>query len=174
MFTFVTGGFRSGRSNYALRRAAELGPPPWCYASSGVIGDDAITKRIEKHRKGEDAIWKVVPMPKDLNDLLAPEHLSHFGAIVLDGFAHWLEQRIDSEPELRDCDVVAQVETLAELLYRANKPVVVVSRELGLARLPDREDESRIVRLTTSANQILAASATGIVFMISGVPMRVR
>ena len=34
MFTFVTGGLRSGKSEYALRRASELGPPPWLYVAA--------------------------------------------------------------------------------------------------------------------------------------------
>jgi adenosyl cobinamide kinase/adenosyl cobinamide phosphate guanylyltransferase len=33
MFTFVTGGLRSGKSDYALRRASELGTPPWLYVA---------------------------------------------------------------------------------------------------------------------------------------------
>ena len=40
MFTFVTGGLRSGKSGYALARATELGPPPWAFVASSVEGDD--------------------------------------------------------------------------------------------------------------------------------------
>ena len=85
MYVFVSGGYRSGRSNYALRRAAELGSPPWCYVSAGVETDDAIRKRIEHQRKDKEAIWETLAMPDELDAFLVPETLSRYGAIVLDG-----------------------------------------------------------------------------------------
>ena len=42
MFTLVTGGLRSGKSEYALARASELGPPPWLYVAPSIIGDPAL------------------------------------------------------------------------------------------------------------------------------------
>ena len=66
MYTFVTEGNRSGRSNYPLRRAAELGPPPWLYVSTGRETDEAARKRIERHRCDTEAIWKRSVMPPKL------------------------------------------------------------------------------------------------------------
>lgn len=174
MYTFITGGYRSGRTNHALRKAAELGPPPWCYVSAGADEEDAIRKRIARHQRGEDAIWRIEAMPDDPRTLMAPETINQYGSLVLDGFAHWLEDWIASRPSDHDGDLLAEVEELSDLMYRASRPIVLVTREVGLARLPEREDERRIVRITTSANQILANYATSIVFMISGVAMRVR
>ena len=53
MFIFVTGGQRSGRSNYALRRASELGPPPWRYVTAGDETDETARRRIERTRKDQ-------------------------------------------------------------------------------------------------------------------------
>ena len=46
MFTFVTGGLRSGKSDYALRRASELGPPPWLYVAAHIEGVEALRAAV--------------------------------------------------------------------------------------------------------------------------------
>ena len=79
MLIFVTGGYRSGRSNYALRRAAELGPPPWLYVTAGEETDEAVRKRIERQRRDKEAIWQTAVMPADLRTLLAPDQTRHDG-----------------------------------------------------------------------------------------------
>jgi adenosyl cobinamide kinase/adenosyl cobinamide phosphate guanylyltransferase len=93
MFTFVTGGYRSGRSNYALRRAAELGPPPWLYVTAGEETDEAVRKRIERQRRDKEAIWQTAVTPVDLGSILQPEKIDKFGAVVMDGFMGWLAAR---------------------------------------------------------------------------------
>src|SRR5207253_1104104 len=79
MYTFVTGGYRSGRSNYALHRAAELGPPPWLYVSAGQETDEAVRKRIQHHRRDAEAIWRTGVIPPRLMDLIEPPALEGCG-----------------------------------------------------------------------------------------------
>ena len=57
MFTFVTGGLRSGKSEYGLRRASELGPPPWLYVAPHIEGDDELKARLARHRRDQEAAW---------------------------------------------------------------------------------------------------------------------
>jgi adenosylcobinamide kinase/adenosylcobinamide-phosphate guanylyltransferase len=174
MYTFVIGGHRSGRSNYALRRAAELGPPPWLYVTGGEETDEAIRKRIERTRRDQEAIWRTSVMPGDLTTLLDPEGVKEYGAIVLDGFAGWLTARADRNRAAADTALHEEVGALADRLYRVTTPVVLVSLEVGLAPLPADPAQLRHVRLLTSANQILATNAGSVVLMVAGVPMRVR
>lgn len=174
MYTFVTGGHRSGRSNYALRRAAELGPPPWLYVTAGEETDEAVRKRIERQRRDQEAIWRTTVMPNDLGELLEPKLLEEYGAVVLDGFSGWLVSRSERTPETEDRQLLLEVGELADRLYRAASSLVVVSLEVGFAPLPAEPALQRQVRLLTSANQILAANAGSMVLMVSGVPLRVR
>src|SRR5581483_1111311 len=102
MFIFVTGGYRSGRSNYALRRAAELGQPPWLYVSTGQETDEAVRKRIERHRRDVEAIWRTQIMPPKLLDLMAPAALAGCGAAVLDGLAGWIDRHLTGTGEAED------------------------------------------------------------------------
>jgi adenosylcobinamide kinase/adenosylcobinamide-phosphate guanylyltransferase len=174
MYTFVTGGYRSGRSNYALRRASELGPPPWLYVTAGDETDDALRKRIERHRRDKEAIWRTAIMPPDLRSLIDPKTTEGLGALVLDGFMTWLSGRLATTEAHADPLLLDEVEGLADRMYRLPLPIIVVSMEMGLGGVPQGAAEQRFLRVAASANQILAANAGSVVMMVSGVPLKVR
>lgn len=171
MYTFVTGGQRSGRSNYALRRASELGPPPWLYVATGQETDEAIHKRIERHRRDVEAIWRTSVMPARLGELLDGKALDGIGAAVFDGIAGWIDAQLRAEQgELVERRIIEEVGRFADRIYRLRTPLVVVSTEMGLGgRVADR-DEERLMRVVQSANQLLAQNAGTVVLMVSGVP----
>ena len=98
MFTFVTGGLRSGKSNYALRRASELGPPPWLYVAPHVEGDDDLEARLAHHRRDQDAIWRLKDAPDRLELALDDDIVCALGAMVLDRFRLWLSGRVAEAP----------------------------------------------------------------------------
>jgi adenosyl cobinamide kinase/adenosyl cobinamide phosphate guanylyltransferase len=174
MYTFVTGGYRSGRSNYALRRASELGSPPWLYVTAGEETDEAIRKRIERHRRDKEAIWRTAVMPSDLRALVEPKELEGLGALVLDGFMGWLHGRLDHSEPAGDSALLDEVEELSDRMYRSSVPILVVTMEMGLGMMPDGHDGQRFLRMASSANQILASNAGWVVLMVSGVPLKVR
>src|SRR5439155_18458425 len=122
MYTFVTGGYRSGRSNYALRRAPELGQPPWLYVSTGQETDEAVRRRIERHRRDVEAIWRTAVLSARLLDLLAPaaglSPLEGCGAAVIDGVAGWIEQRVAGTEEAADKALADEMAAFSARLYR--------------------------------------------------------
>jgi adenosylcobinamide kinase/adenosylcobinamide-phosphate guanylyltransferase len=174
MYIFVTGGYRSGRSNYALRRAAELGTPPWLYVSTGRETDEAVRKRIERHRRDVEAIWRTSVMPPNLSDLLQPAVLAGCGAAVFDGLSNWVEDRLARTKPEADPALLDEVAQFAEQLYRSKMPIVMTSTEMSLGMMPRDATEQRLLKMVGSANQILAQQAAGVVLMVSGVPLKVR
>lgn len=175
MFTFVSGGLRSGKSNYALRRASELGPPPWLYVAPEVEGDEDLKGRLSKHRRDSDATWRVKDASAHLEDALVAEVIDGHGAMVLDRFTAWLSGRLASAPaESDDLGLVDEVERLSDRLYHCSIPVVVVTTEVGLGLVTANGPDRRLVSMVGLANQILAERAQSVVFMISGVAQRIR
>ena len=96
MFTFVTGGLRSGKSEYGLRRASELGPPPWLYVAPHIEGDDELKARLARHRRDQEAAWRLLEAPTKLAATLQPETLAGHGAAVIDRFTIWLSNRLNA------------------------------------------------------------------------------
>ena len=174
MFTFVTGGLRSGKSGYALRRASELGPPPWLYVAAHIEGDDELKARLAGHRRDQDAAWKLLEAPEKLVSALAPATLAGHGAAVIDRFTVWLSNRIAATDKSTDKDLLGEVEQLADKLYRSATPVVLVTTEIGLGFLPASVPDRRLIDIAGLANQILAERAQSVVMTVSGVPLRLR
>jgi adenosylcobinamide kinase/adenosylcobinamide-phosphate guanylyltransferase len=174
VFTFVSGGLSSGKSVYARRRASEKGPPPWLYVAPGVEGDAGLKDRIAESRRDQEAIWLVKDAPASLVDVVAPENLAGLGAVVIDRFSVWIAGQLATRPASQDHELLREVESLADGLYRSPVPLVLVTTEVGLGFLPAAVAERRLIDVVGLANQTLAERADGVVFMVSGVPLRLR
>jgi adenosylcobinamide kinase / adenosylcobinamide-phosphate guanylyltransferase len=174
MFTFVTGGLRSGKSEYGLRRASELGPPPWLYVAPHIEGDDELKARLARHRRDQEAAWHLLEAPSKLAATLQGETLAGHGAAVIDRFTIWLSNRINASESTADYDLIAEVESLSDKLYRSTTPFVVITTEIGLGFLPAAVPDRRLINIAGIANQILAERAQSVVMMVSGVPLRLR
>jgi adenosylcobinamide kinase/adenosylcobinamide-phosphate guanylyltransferase len=173
MFTFVTGGLRSGKSEYGLRRASELGPPPWLYVAPHIEGDDELKARLARHRRDQEAAWHLHEAPAKLVAALDP--LAGHGAAVIDRLTIWLSNRLSaSDAPAADYDLIAEVEAFSDKLYRSTTPVVLVTTEIGLGVLPAGVPDRRLINIAGIANQILAERAQSVVMMVSGVPLRLR
>jgi adenosylcobinamide kinase/adenosylcobinamide-phosphate guanylyltransferase len=174
MFTFVTGGLRSGKSGYALRRASELGPPPWLYVAPNTEGDDDLRARLAGHRRDQEAHWKLIEAPDMLGSALDPETAGHHGAVVIDRFTIWLSNHMTKIPKTADREFLVEIEQFADRLYRSITPVVLVTTEIGLGFLPSSVPDRRLINVAGMANQILAERAQSVVFLVSGIPQRLR
>ena len=174
MFTFVSGGLRSGKSAYALRRASELGPPPWLYVAAHIEGDDELKSRLANHRRDHDTTWNLIEAPEKLAAVLDPARLEGCGALVIDRFTVWLSKRLAAADKSTDGDLLREVEALADRLYRSATPAVVVTTEIGLGFLPANVPDRRLINVAGQANQILSERAASVVLMVSGVPLRLR
>jgi adenosylcobinamide kinase/adenosylcobinamide-phosphate guanylyltransferase len=170
----VTGGLRSGKSEYGLRRASELGPPPWLYVAPHIEGDDELKARLARHRRDQEAAWRLMEAPAKLAGTLEPDMLAGHGAAVIDRFTIWLSNRLTASEATADYDLVAEVEALSDRLYRSTTPIVVVTTEIGLGFLPASVPDRRLINIAGIANQILAERAQSVVMMVSGVPLRLR
>jgi adenosylcobinamide kinase / adenosylcobinamide-phosphate guanylyltransferase len=175
MFTFVSGGLRSGKSSYALRRASELGPPPWLYVAPEVEGDEDLKSRLATHRRDQDAIWRVKDASPHLEEALAADVIDGHGAMVLDRFSAWLSGRVaTTHAPGDDARLLDEVEHLCDRLYHCPVPVVLVTTEIGLGFLSANDPDRRLINIVGIANQILAERAQSVVFMISGIAQRLR
>jgi adenosylcobinamide kinase/adenosylcobinamide-phosphate guanylyltransferase len=174
VFTFVSGGLSAGKSTYALRRASELGPPPWLYVAPEVEGDGVLKERLMRQRRDQEAIWRVKDAPPKLQDVFAPEIIESHGALVIDRFSVWIAGRLATLSLGQDQDLLAEVRMLADRMYRSPIPVVLVTTEVGLGFLPAAVADRRLIDVVGLANQILAERAASVVFMVSGVPQRLR
>lgn len=164
--TFILGGARSGKSRHAEELLAAE-PAPWTYIATAQALDDEMAERIAHHRARRDSRWHTVDAPLDLVDAL--EALPDGRTVLVDCLTLWLTNVM-----LAERDVEAESQRLADALARPRGRWVVVANEVGLGIVPDNALARRFRDAAGRLNQMVAAQADGVIFMVAGLPMKVK
>jgi adenosylcobinamide kinase/adenosylcobinamide-phosphate guanylyltransferase len=164
--TFILGGARSGKSRHAEELLA-VEPAPWSYIATAQALDDEMAERIAHHRARRDSRWHTVDAPLELVDAL--EALPDGRPILLDCLTLWLTNVM-----LAERGVEAESQRLADALARPRGRWVVVANEVGLGIVPDNALARRFRDAAGRLNQMVAARADGVIFMVAGLPMKVK
>ena len=164
--TFILGGARSGKSRHAEDLIAAH-PAPWTYVATAQALDDEMSERIVHHRMRRGEGWRTVDAPLDLVGAL--EAIEEGRPVLVDCLTLWLTNIM-----LAEQDVDAEAQRLAECLGRPRGPWFVVANETGLGIVPDNALARRFRDAAGRLNQMVAARADGVLFMVAGLPMRVK
>ncbi|MEX6691169.1 bifunctional adenosylcobinamide kinase/adenosylcobinamide-phosphate guanylyltransferase [Danxiaibacter flavus] len=167
MICFITGGARSGKSRYAQNEALALSDSPIYIATSNVT-DDEFKQRVARHKEDRDERWTTFEEPLYVSRLPISERIA-----VVDCVTLWLTNFFF----LYKQDVQASLEALKkEIDELAKHPgtFLIVSNELGMGLHADTETGRKFVDLQGWANQYIAAKASKVVFMVSGIPVSIK
>jgi len=165
----VTGGARSGKSQYAEQRARELGGRR-LYIATAESRDEEMAERIAVHQKRRGNEWAVVEEPIDLAAALLAQR-DRTDCALVDCLTLWLSNLL-----LRRDETYAQ-EKCGELILslpQLDFHVVLVTNEVGWGIVPDNPLGRQFRDLAGWANQRMAAAATEVVLAVAGVPMIVK
>jgi adenosylcobinamide kinase/adenosylcobinamide-phosphate guanylyltransferase len=164
--TLVLGGARSGKSRHAEALIEAL-PAPWSYIATAQAYDDEMRERIAEHRARRLAGWQTVDAPLDLAEAIAAQPAGR--PILVDCLTLWLTNLI-----LAERDVAAAREALIVACEQATASLILVGNEVGLGIVPENALARRFRDEAGRLHQALAARAGHVVFMVAGLPMRVK
>jgi adenosylcobinamide kinase/adenosylcobinamide-phosphate guanylyltransferase len=164
--TFLLGGARSGKSAHAERLITDY-PAPWIYIATAQSFDDEMSERIALHQTRRGEGWETVEAPHDL--VGAIEVVPDQRPILVDCLTLWLTNRM-----LADANLESDCERLEQVLAASRGPWFVVSNEVGLGIVPDNQLARRFRDAAGRLNQRIAARADYVLFMVAGLPMRVK
>jgi adenosylcobinamide kinase/adenosylcobinamide-phosphate guanylyltransferase len=165
--TFVLGGTRSGKSRFAGRRAAALGGDDVTYVATARRGDVELERRIAAHRRARPPTWTTVETGSDLAQTLALVTATH--VVLLDSLTLWVAACLDEGAPVRAAWAAAE-----EQLVARERPVIVVSDEVGLGVIPANELARRFCDEIGELHQRVAAQASTVAFMVAGLPVVVK
>jgi adenosylcobinamide kinase / adenosylcobinamide-phosphate guanylyltransferase len=173
----VLGGARSGKSAYAQQIAA-VGSGRVLYVATAEGGDAEMARRISAHRASRPPVWQTLEAPLRVGkalqgrredvDLILLDCLTLLASNVLTALP---ESALEDEAEAA---LDAEVDDLIEAYRCSAAGWIIVSNEVGLGLVPPYP-LGRFYRDTLGrANQRLAALADRVVFMVAGIPMKVK
>jgi len=178
-FTLILGGARSGKSTYAQLLAEEHGGRV-LYVATAEAGDEEMAERIAVHQASRPKNWRTLEAPVNVGErILEVDGGIKAELVLLDCITLLTSNLIVALPEnemfsLAQTAVKREMDGLIKAYEALCIPWIVVSNEVGLDLVP-AYPLGRIYRDVLGwANQYLASRASRVIFMIAGIPMKIK
>jgi len=168
-FMLVGGGARSGKSRWALTRAAALGTRP-LFVATAEASDEEMRARIARHREERGARLRTVEAPLELPAAL--EALGDHDVVLVDCLTLWLSNLLVRGASADEA--LARVEDLRLAIGRRRAPVVLVTNEVGMGLVPETSLGRTFRDVTGLAHQRLARDADEVHLCALGMVVRLR
>ncbi len=183
----VLGGARGGKSTYAEELACELGGDDVVFVATAQALDDEMKSRIEKHQAARPSAWRTLEAPSlvgidgegsfsgaqvvvlDCLTLLASNALLAGGAYSEDAVASQPVSETEAEARVED-----EVAALLDAYTQGTASWIVVSNEVGLGLVPDNALGRAYRDALGRANQRVARAADRVLFLVAGLPLRLK
>lgn len=164
---YITGGERSGKSNFAHDLALKLSENP-IYLATARVWDDEFKERIANHKNGRDARWTTIEEEKYLS-----KHDFTGRVVVMDCVTLWLNNfHFDNEYDTQKTLVEAKAEF--DKLVKKDFTLIIISNELGMGVISESESTRKFIELQGWINQYIAKSASEAYLMVSGIPLKIK
>jgi adenosylcobinamide kinase/adenosylcobinamide-phosphate guanylyltransferase len=165
----VTGGSRSGKSRFAEGIARSYGAP-LLYLATGSAGDEEMRERIAQHRSRRGEEWRTVEEPLFPASVMGGEGAEQ--AVLLDCVTLWVANLLH---ELGDpAAVLAEVERFIRTISSLERPLVLVTNEVGMGIVPDNPLARAFRDLAGRVNELLADAADEVYVVFSGLPLKLK
>lgn len=179
----VTGGARSGKSSFAERLVAGFGAEI-AYIATARPFDDEMIDRIARHRQQRPGTWQTFEAPEQPSAVIA-EQGRCCDAILLDCLTvlttnRLLRHDIDWNHPPRDrlaaieAEVLAEIEAICQAAGQGQANLVAVTNEVGCGIVPASAMARFFRDCAGRVNQRMAAVATEVYWVVSGIPVRIK
>lgn len=163
----VTGGQRSGKSDFAQNRALEMSKHP-VYLATSRIWDEEFRQRVLRHQANRGPEWTNVEEEKFLS-----RHDLAGRVIVIDCVTLWCTNFFFDNNSVVDISL-QQIKEEFDAFVRQDAYFIFVTNELGLGGVSVDDTQRRFTDLQGWVNQYIASKADEVVLMVSGIPVPVK
>lgn len=182
--TFITGGARSGKSKLAENTALKTGQKVIYLATAQAL-DEEMANRIKIHQQRRPDNWTTIEEPRFLSrvlkDIRTDRSYESYDIILIDCLAllvsNWLPLEKASDTSQWDnlrTELLNEIKAMISEMEKIQKDFIIVSNEVGLGIVPEYPLARLYRDLLGEVNQIVAASADEVIFMVSGLPMKLK
>lgn len=168
---FIIGGCRSGKSRHALEIADRISGNKKIFIATCIPHDAEMKRRVDRHQKERGQDWQTVEAPVHLPRTIV-ECSRRASVLLVDCLTLWISNLL---METENDEVIdEQILNLIQSLASAGCPVVIVSNEVGAGIVPENKLARRFRDLVGAANQAVAAQADRVVWMVAGIPVKIK
>lgn len=174
--TLVIGGCRSGKSSHALRLADGMANAGKFFLATCIPQDDEMHQRVSRHQAERGAGWIAVETPDFLGKAIQ-DIGPGADVLLVDCLTLWVSNLMMAHPEDPDAAeffIAEQTACLIESLRAAACPVILVTNEVGAGIVPDNALARQYRDAVGQVNQRIAACADQVIWMVAGIPVKIK
>jgi len=180
MNILLTGGVRSGKSDYAEKLAKEIGNRV-LFVATAVAFDEEMKKRIEAHKKSRPSSWSTLEATDDIGKQIS-KNAGDAEVVIIDCITvltgNLLSRMIEAEGKTDNKsifnNITEEIVKIIECMESSKASFVIVTNEVGMGIVPDNPMGRFYRDLLGKANQILASHADRVYLMVSGIPLKIK
>ena len=174
----ITGGQRSGKSEFAEQLALTYDTNP-IYLATSRIWDDEFKNRVEMHKARRGDMWENIEEEKYLSN-----HNVNHRTVVIDCVTLWatnffFDLQVESMKSAK-ADAMHVENTLNLLKEEFSKftnqdaTFIFVTNEIGSGGVSENHIQRKFTDVEGWINQFIAKHADEVVMMVSGIPLKIK
>lgn len=172
----ITGGTRSGKSEYA-RETAEALPGARAFVATCLADDEEMSQRIKKHQQARlKAGWQTIEEPLELADTL--RKAEDFEVVLVDCLTLWISNLMyearEQENGLVEEDIAGKAGELVKVCSGRRGTIIFVTNEVGSGIVPENSVARLYRDLVGRCNQIIAEGADEVTLIACGLPVNLK
>ena len=169
----ITGGSRSGKSAYALRRGEAL-PAPRAFVATCPVIDDEMQRRIDRHKAHRDAtLWDTIEEPTDLVGVV--ERSAEYATLLIDCLTLWINNlTYPDNVRMEEREIAAHAQAVVAACQDQQGTLLLVTNELGMGIVPGDVATRHFRDLSGRCNQTFGQYADEVILLVSGHPLQVK
>ncbi|TAN61906.1 bifunctional adenosylcobinamide kinase/adenosylcobinamide-phosphate guanylyltransferase [bacterium] len=169
--TFILGGARSGKSQYALSLARESGAGKVLFIATASAGDREMRLRIARHKRSRPRGWRTIEEPRSLIRALkrAPRNTQ---LVIVDCLTLLITNLMLEGHS--DSFIEKEVKSGFKLLKEIGCDSIVVSNEVGLGIVPENNLARRFRDTAGRINQAAARMSNEAYLMFAGLSIKMK
>ncbi len=165
----ITGGQRSGKSQYAETLALQLSPHP-VYLATAHIWDDEFRQRVVRHQQRRGPEWTNIEEEKHLS-----RHDVRGRVVLVDCLTLWATNYFYSDGAESTVDgALSSLKSEFDLFTSQDATFIFVTNEIGAGGTPVNAVQRRFTDLLGWLNQYVASRADTVIMMVCGLPLTVK
>ncbi len=163
----ITGGQRSGKSSYAQKLALSYSKEP-VYMATSHVSDDEFRERVRRHQADRGPEWTTIE-----EEIRLSRHKLSGKTVLIDCVTLWATNFFFRN----DGDVDRSLEEIKEEFNKVKEQdatFIWVTNEVGLGGVSVDRLQRKFTDLQGWINQYIASCADEVIFMVSGIPMKIK